>query len=839
MTGYLFNSWHVTALAQYQAKQYPEALALCEQRLSDYSQDAVAWQLKGTILEALNRSDEAVVAYQQAIAHDPEQAESYAQLGELWDRAGDEHQAIKFYRKAVQLRPAWQPLRYNLARAYLRVNQYQAAEEHYHIALHLNPDDAKSHNDLGTLYSDWGKLKLAQHYYDQAIAIAPHALHPHQNLAILFIKQRAFDRALQELDIAIGICETRPLLHFLKARCERDQEKLEHALVSILRAIQLAPDDPQFQVELGHLFDCFKQPEAALVCFQRAIELEPNQLDNYGYCAQMAIRSQQVDLALGYFRQLLAHLASSPWVQTVAPPLDHTTTDPYEIALQARQTFLRHLLTDAPLADCRTSLSQLYQYWGDVRLHSEAYFEAQAYFEAAITIDANNWQALQSLTTAQLAQEREQEHQKRTATPQIPERLILKARSWLKQYPGGSYHPLHERDLEESGFPNLQYTCQGLNCQPCFNRLHEEFSPVKLDAAHYRLANQSESLECDREEFTAVIPNGRSWVMPQTSWWRVCEAIATITPDNALLADLSREYPGELPGCPYAVQKQWEHRIFRKSQLPPVEQIEGTVVTLTGLSPNVYFHWLIDILPRLNTLWRSDISHHPIDFFYVNSQSKPFQRQTLELLGIPLDRVIESDRHPHIQATTLLSPSFVSEVGMVTPQTIEFLRAKFLSPSVALAPTTKQPSRLFSTYPDRLYISRGSARYRRVINEAELIETLKQHGFTVLALEDYSVAEQIQFFYHAQAIIAPHGAGLTNLIFCQPQTTVIELFSPNYIRHYYWPISSYLKLNFYYLVGESLPCAPFRKLMYPDSLTEDFLVEVHQLQKMLHFANLT
>ena len=88
LTGYLFNSWHVTALAQYQAKQYPEALALCEQRLFDYSQDAVAWQLKGTILEALNRSDEAVVAYQQAIAHDPEQAESYAQLGELWDRAG-------------------------------------------------------------------------------------------------------------------------------------------------------------------------------------------------------------------------------------------------------------------------------------------------------------------------------------------------------------------------------------------------------------------------------------------------------------------------------------------------------------------------------------------------------------------------------------------------------------------------------------------------------------------------------------------------------------------------------------------------------------------------------
>lgn len=837
MTGHPSNSWHVTALARYQEKQYHEAFALCEQRLSDFPQDAVAWQLKGTILEALNRSEGAVAAYHQAITHNPEQAESFAQLGELWDRAGDEHQAIKFYRKAVQLRPAWQPLRYNLARAYLRINQYQAAEEHYHVALHLNPDDAKSHNDLGTLYSDCGKLKLALHHYERAIAITPHALHPRQNLAILLIKQRASDRALQELDAALGICETIPLLHFLKARCKREQEQFEDALVSILRAIQLAPHDSQFQVELGHLFDCLKQPEAALVCFQRAIELEPNQLDNYGYCAQMAIRSQQVDLALGYFRQLLAHLTSSHWSLAITPPSDTTTVDPYEIALQARHTFLQNLLTDTPLTDCRTSLSQLYRSWGDVRLESEAYFEAQAYFEAAIAVDANNWQAHQSLTTAQLAQER----QKLTKASQIPERLILKARSWLKQYPGASYYPLYECDSEESGFPNLQYTCQGLNCQPCFNRIHEEFLPVKLDTSHYRLANQSEPRQFDRfkrDEFTAVIPNGRSWVMPQTSWWQVCEAIATITPDNALLADLSREYPGELPGCPYAAQKQWEHRIFRKSQLPPVEQIEGTVVTLTGLSSNVYFHWLIDILPRLNTLWHSNVSRHQIDFFYVNSISKSFQRETLELLGIPLERVIESDRHPHIQATTLISPSFVSEVGMVTSKTIDFLRSHFLSPLVALDSDTDNPSRLFSTYPDRLYISRCSARYRRVINEVKLIEMLEQYGFTVLTLEDYSVAEQIQFFHHAQAIIAPHGAGLTNLIFCQPQTTVIELFSPNYIRHYYWSISSYLKLNFYYLVGESLPCAPFRKLIFPDSLTEDFIVDVHQLQKMLYFANL-
>ncbi|HBW56875.1 MAG TPA: hypothetical protein DEF27_03370, partial [Oscillatoriales bacterium UBA8482] len=61
-------------------------------------------------------------------------------------------------------------------------------------------------------------------------------------------------------------------------------------------------------------------------------------------------------------------------------------------------------------------------------------------------------------------------------------------------------------------------------------------------------------------------------------------------------------------------------------------------------------------------------------------------------------------------------------------------------------------------------------------------------GVVPVELETLSVAEQARLFAHAKVIIAPHGAGLTNLMFCSPETIVIELVSPHYIRHYYWVI---------------------------------------------------
>ena len=101
-----------------------------------------------------------------------------------------------------------------------------------------------------------------------------------------------------------------------------------------------------------------------------------------------------------------------------------------------------------------------------------------------------------------------------------------------------------------------------------------------------------------------------------------------------------------------------------------------------------------------------------------------------------------------------------------------------------------------------------------------------------------SLVEQIALFANAKVIISPHGSSLTNLVFCSEDTIVIELFSPHYVRTYYWIIAQQLKLKYYYYLGEVFDCKFLRDLMYQNSLTEDILVNFKSLNLVLKLAGI-
>ncbi len=85
----------------------------------------------------------------------------------------------------------------------------------------------------------------------------------------------------------------------------------------------------------------------------------------------------------------------------------------------------------------------------------------------------------------------------------------------------------------------------------------------------------------------------------------------------------------------------------------------------------------------------------------------------------------------------------------------EFLRREFL-PSPAPAYATK-----------RSYISRADAVRRQEANGPEVIARLKRLGFRTVIPGQLPVVEQAQVFA-AAVVVAPHGAGLTHLVFAPP-----------------------------------------------------------------------
>lgn len=106
-------------------------------------------------------------------------------------------------------------------------------------------------------------------------------------------------------------------------------------------------------------------------------------------------------------------------------------------------------------------------------------------------------------------------------------------------------------------------------------------------------------------------------------------------------------------------------------------------------------------------------------------------------------------------------------------------------------------------YPERIYVSRDDARWRKVENETEIVDSLRQRGFKRVVLADRSVREQAELFRRASIVVGSHGGGLTNLVFCEPGTKVLEFFPARAVNVCYWSLANIQDLDYAYVVDMS------------------------------------
>lgn len=147
------------------------------------------------------------------------------------------------------------------------------------------------------------------------------------------------------------------------------------------------------------------------------------------------------------------------------------------------------------------------------------------------------------------------------------------------------------------------------------------------------------------------------------------------------------------------------------------------------------------------------------------------------MVGVDSRQILPSRKYAHWSAETLLGVSCLATPGAVTREVVDFLR------SLVNDEMKKKDS------PRRIYISRNDVRYRRIVNERDLFARLQQYGFKRVTLSHLSFVEQIRLFATAEVVVAPHGAGLANLVFSPPGCQVIELIPKEYINVCFWALS--------------------------------------------------
>lgn len=224
-------------------------------------------------------------------------------------------------------------------------------------------------------------------------------------------------------------------------------------------------------------------------------------------------------------------------------------------------------------------------------------------------------------------------------------------------------------------------------------------------------------------------------------------------------------------------------------------KIPGKVAVISQLDSKNYCHWLYEILGRLSILEMNNIEY---DWLYVSYEEQPFVKKIGELWGIDTSKIISPhDHYFTIEAETLIVPSLVIHTdqghrqfgNFYHPSTMTYTKNKLLNRALEknIDPTQ---------FSKRFFISRGdNINARKILNEDDVFKIFEAKGFKRYELTNLSIEEQIILFHNAEMIAGEHGAGLTNVLFCKPNTRIIEIFH-TFVPMDFWYASSFGNLNY-------------------------------------------
>lgn len=212
---------------------------------------------------------------------------------------------------------------------------------------------------------------------------------------------------------------------------------------------------------------------------------------------------------------------------------------------------------------------------------------------------------------------------------------------------------------------------------------------------------------------------------------------------------------------------------------------------------NNHYHFLIDVLPRLELLRRPFFDRFEEIALLAPGGLLPGEQAFLDRMGLPprtrvqdveADALYRVERYVHVSFPTLRF------CGAVPTWYRRCIRER-LMPS--------RPSRR----SNRILISRRGANKRRIVNYDDLESALKKAGFESIELEKLDLDEQVELFYDAEAVVGAHGAGLTNVLFSD-SVKVLELFPSWYVLPHYLYLCTSLGHPYRYCLARSIPNDP-------------------------------
>lgn len=258
-------------------------------------------------------------------------------------------------------------------------------------------------------------------------------------------------------------------------------------------------------------------------------------------------------------------------------------------------------------------------------------------------------------------------------------------------------------------------------------------------------------------------------------------------------------------------------KFFLKFIFPKFNFSKKRFLLITDEWTSNYYHWHTFALKKLLILKEKNLLENSLLLLPKKYQKYSFALPSLEKFGIKKNQIVYLPKKSNIK---------VAELPLITqprqhPEMFKEIRNLLLS-------DVKKNNFDFG---ERIYISREKQVLRFVENENEVVDLLKKFGFKKIIAEDFSYEEQLAIFSQAKMLVAPHGAGITNVLFMREGGAILEMTTPQKLENFnkdFYCLSSMLGLKYFY---QQCQRGPRTKVF--DHHQSSLLVDLEKLEQNL------
>jgi len=213
-----------------------------------------------------------------------------------------------------------------------------------------------------------------------------------------------------------------------------------------------------------------------------------------------------------------------------------------------------------------------------------------------------------------------------------------------------------------------------------------------------------------------------------------------------------------------------------------------------------YFHWLVEVLPRINLFCKLK-KYKDFPIFIDEGLNKNILR-SLKLVLNKNRKIIlvKANTYIHIKNAAYVNPltyipfeprNFFSGTsypcGLIDQYSSSKLRDIIIK---KIKPKKKIKYK-------KIYLDRENLNYRSILNFNDVINYYENQGYKIIRMEKLSFDDQVYIISNADFVAGPTGASFANLLFCKKQAKITILIPKNYHSAYFlWAnLSRFLNIN--------------------------------------------